>query len=136
MTYEWHVLGLCRQVLDDDDVVDHLREEDGDGEGRLLAALGRQVEAAGRQQRHEEDGQEEVDDVERASALQHECECDIRVGFVAAGVIPLRDVDRHVQQVPLAVADVLRHVTNGRLVRDVDLQQATCVCPCTHPRQH
>ena len=58
LTDDGHALGLCGQQLCDGDVVDHVGEEDTDGQGRLLPALHRQVEARRRQHDHRADGQQ------------------------------------------------------------------------------
>ena len=92
-TYYGDDLRLRREVLDDDDVEDHLREEHGDSKGCLLVALTRQVEAKCGEDRHEHGRTDEVDHVEGPASLQSRRERDRRV--IVFAVVRVLDVDRY-----------------------------------------
>ena len=115
-TYYRDDLGLRRQVLHDDDVEDHLREEHGGGERRLLLALGRQVEAEGGEDGHEHARTDEVYHVEGALSLDLGRERDGRVHVRSE--VRVFDVDGDVCEVPLTVTRILGEVASLRDVRE------------------
>ena len=80
-------VGLFRQDDAEDEVGDELREVDDDDDGRLVTALGRQVEAGCAEHHHATHGYDQVHDVVSAAASQCYVERHVYVGFVATCVL-------------------------------------------------
>lgn len=119
-TYIGHV--LCRRhAFSHQQLEDSERQQHCDPEGNLLPRVGRQVEAQWGQERDEEAGQEQVEDVERRAALQEKSIGDFSVRVGAATVHHDVSNCRHAVTLPLHVLHKVRQITAVHAQIDVHL---------------
>lgn len=119
-TYIGHA--FCRRHALSHQQLEHSeRQQHRDPEGNLLPRVCRQVEAQWGQERDEEAGQEQVEDVERGAALQQKGKGDFGVRVGAAAVHHDVSNRRHAVTLPLHVLHKVRQVTGVHAQTDVHL---------------
>lgn len=130
-TYIWHA--FCRRHALSHQQLEHSeRQQHRDPEGNLLPRVGRQVEAQWSQERDEEAGQEQVEDVEGGATLQEQGVGYFGVRVRAAAVHHDVSDCRHAVTLPLHVLHKVRQVTavhpktNVHLSRRQTSNQNTC----------
>ena len=113
--------------LGDDQQEHGERQQHGDAQGDLLAAVGRQVEDQHGEEGDEQAGDDEVDGVEEGQAADVEGVGDVRVDLHAAVVLDVVLVARRVYDLPLAALPEVLEVHLGRKVKKVVSTELSCL---------